>query len=118
MMKIDIHAGPQTALLRCCGRLVLGWETETLRYVAKSRPEPYLILDLGGVENVDAAGLGVLVELYCWARRTNKALTLSNPSAPVSRLVALTKLHSVLEIAGHPEADETESRFERRCMTA
>ena len=121
MMKIDIHAGPQTATLRCCGRLVLGWETETLRYVAKGRPETCLILDLAGVETVDAAGLGVLVELYCWARQSNKVLTLENPSASVSKLVGLTNLHSVFEIAGPPGAelaDETESRFERRCMTA
>ncbi len=118
MMKIDIHVGPQGATLRCSGRLVLGWETETLRYIAKSRPERCLILDLGDIETVDAAGLGVLVELYCWARRSNKVMTLRNPSVSVSRLVTLTNLHSVFEIAGSAETDETESRFERRCMTA
>jgi len=124
MLRVEVHAVRQVVKLRCFGRLVLGWETETLRYMAKSRPETCVILDLSGVQTVDAAGLGLLVELYCWARNCNKALTVTNPSAGVSRLVSLTNLHSVFELANCPEAeladaiDESELRFGRREMTA
>ncbi len=120
MLKIEIHLVQQTATLRCSGRLVLGWETETLRYFAKARPETCLILDLSRVQTVDAAGLGLLVELYCWAQHGNKVLALMNPSASLSKLFSLTNLHSVFETIGAPKADlaEAESGFERRCMTA
>src|SRR5271157_627864 len=124
MLRVEVQVMTQTATLRCSGRLVLGWETETLRYMTKSRPETCLILDLSGVHTVDAAGLGLLVELSCWAQQCNKGLTVINPSDWVSRLVALTNLHSVFEIANCPEAelddagDESELPFGRREMTA
>src|SRR5271166_1018124 len=103
MLRVEVHAVSKTAApkvtLRCSGKLVLGWETETLRYMAKSRTETCLILDLSGVQTADAAGLGLLVELYCWARHGNRVLTVMNPSASVQKLFWLTNLQSVFEIA-------------------
>jgi len=128
MLRVEVHAVPQTVTptvtLRCSGKLVLGWEAETLRYMAKSRTEACLILDLSGVQTVDAAGLGLLVELHCWARHGNRVLTVMNPSASVRKLFWLTNLQSVFEIAHSPEAEladaagEAKSRFVRREMTA
>ena len=128
MLRVDVHAVPQTVTptvtLRCSGKLVLGWATETLRYMAKSRTEACLILDLSSVQTLDAAGLGLLVELHCWARHGNKVLTVMNLSAGVRKLVSVTNLHSVFKIADGPEADladagdESELRFTRREMTA
>ena len=128
MLRVEVHAVSKTAApkvtLRCSGKLVLGWETETLRYMAKSRTETCLILDLSGVQTADAAGLGLLVELYCWAQHNNKVLTVINLSAGVRKLVWLTNLQSVFALADSTEAeladaaDECESRFGRREMTA
>jgi len=122
MLRVEVHAVPQAVTLRCLGRLVLGWEVETLRYMAKSRPETCLILDLSGVQTVDAAGLGLLVELYCWALECNKVLTVTNPSTWVSKLVSLTNLHAVFQIADCPEVeladDEANSRLAPNEMTA
>jgi anti-anti-sigma factor len=127
MLRVEVHALSKTATptvtLRCSGKLVLGWETETLRYMAKSRTEACLILDLNGVQTADAAGLGLLVELYCWAQHSNKVLTLTNVPAGVRKLVWLTNLHSLFGIADSPQAElanaaDDESRFTRRQMTA
>jgi anti-anti-sigma factor len=128
MLRVEVHAVPRTApptvTLHCSGKLVLGWETETLRYMTKSRTEACLILDLREVQTADAAGLGLLVELYCWAQHGNKVLTLANVSAGVRKLFWLTNLQSVFAIADSPEAgladaaDEAGSRFGRREMTA
>jgi anti-anti-sigma factor len=74
-------------------------EIETLRGIAQSRPECVLEIDLGGIETVDASGLGLLVELQHWATASNRILYFTNPSAFVARLVALTGLYSVLVIA-------------------
>lgn len=124
MLRVEVHVVPRnatpTVTLLCSGKLVLGWETETLRYMAKSRTETCLILDLSGVQILDAAGLGLLVELYCWAQQRNKVLTVKNPSARVRKLVSLTNLQSVFE-CGQSRVDgedESECRFARREMTA
>src|SRR5271157_1996049 len=110
MLRVEVHVVPQTL-------------TQTLRYMAKSRTEACLILDLSSVQTLDAAGLGLLVELHCWARHGNKVLTVMNPSARVRKLFWLTNLQSVFEIAHSPEAElaaagEAKSCFMRREMTA
>ena len=102
MLQIDVQSAPPVVTLVCSGRLVLGVEAETLRCVAMSRPEPHLLLDLGRVHTVDAAGLGLLVELHCWAQQRAARVTVANPSLPVQRLIALTSLDRVLDIAGSP----------------
>jgi anti-anti-sigma factor len=127
MLRVEVYVLPKTmtptVTLRCFGRLVLGWEVETLRYMAKSRTEERLILDLNGVQTVDAAGLGLLVELHCWAQRRNQELRIGNVTGSVQRLIALTNLQSVLAITSDEAelaeaADETDSRFAGREMTA
>ncbi len=96
MLRIDIHAVHPNVTLRCSGKIVLGLEAETLRCMAMSRKENCLTLDLSGIRALDAAGLGLLVELQCWAKRENKALRIAEPSAYVRKLIALTNLQSVL----------------------
>jgi anti-anti-sigma factor len=100
MLRIDIHAVHPNVTLRCSGRIVLGLEAETLRCMATSRTENCLALDLSGIGALDAAGLGLLVELQCWAKHRQKALRILKPSACVRRLIALTNLQSVLQIVG------------------
>ena len=99
MLRIDIQSGNSTATLICSGHLVLGVETETLRTMVQSRKEKNVIVDLSGVEKIDASGLGLLVELQAWARENGRTLTLMNLSEDVWRLVILTKLYDALEIS-------------------
>jgi len=101
MLRIDIHAVHPNVTLRCSGRIVLGLEAETLRCMATSRTENCLALDLSGVRTLDAARLGLLVELQCWAKHRKKALRIVEPSACVRKLIALTNLQSVLQVACH-----------------
>ncbi len=100
MLRIDIHAVHPNVTLRCSGRIVLGLEAETLRYMATSRRENCLTLDLSGICVIDAAGLGLLVELQCWANDRKKRLRIAQPSRCVRKLITLTKLQSVLQIGG------------------
>ena len=99
MLRIDIKSYNGTAILKCSGRIVFGLEGETLRSVAKSRKESDLQVDLAAVETVDAAGLGLLVELRDWALRQGRTLRFTNPSHFVMRLILLTKLHGILGIS-------------------
>lgn len=103
MLRIDIQTMYPNVTLHCSGRIVLGLEAETLRCMATSRRETCLTLDLRGVCAIDAAGLGLLVELQCWAQHQKKSLRIAEPSACVRRLIALTNLHSVLPIGSCKE---------------
>ena len=117
-MRVEIRSAPPTVKLYCAGRIVLGVEAETLRCMAASRPERKLVVDLQQVQAIDAAGLGLLVELHCEALKNSGGLTIANPSPCVRRLMALTNLESVLQL---DEAGEFELACDSRnghAMTA
>ena len=113
MLRIDIHAARHSATLRCAGRMVLGVEIEILRCMAEARTEGCLILDLSQVDAIDAAGLGLLVELHCRARSRNGTLKIARTSPCVRRIIALVNLQSVLDVeageADWDDNDETQS---------
>ncbi len=98
MLSVDVQSSGAAANLRCCGRIVLGVESETLRCMAIARAERRLVLDLREIHAIDAAGLGLLAELHCWAQKRNRLLTIANPSRCVRRLLALTNLLPVLRV--------------------
>lgn len=111
MLRVDLQSAPPVVTLICSGRLVLGVELETLRCAAKARTERQLLLELSRVHTIDAAGLGVLVELHVWARARRASLSIANPSLPVRRLIALASLDRVLHLTGAPlqPADPSDS---------
>lgn len=55
-----------------------------------------LVLDLAGLESVDATGLGVLVGAHRRAQRAGRTLVLADVPDPVGRLLFLTRLDKVL----------------------
>ncbi len=121
MLRIDIQSAPPIVKLFCSGRIVLGVESETLRCMATSRPERSIIVDLRQVQAMDAAGLGLLVELYCRAQQRAGAFAVVNPSPWVRRLLALTNLDCVFRLAGsgaQQAADGACDAGRRRAVTA
>jgi anti-anti-sigma factor len=121
MLRVDIQSAPPIVKLLCSGRIVLGVEAETLRCMATSRPERSVVIDLQQVHAMDAAGLGLLVELHCRAQRRAAMLTVANPSPCVRRLMALTNLGSVLHVAGAAAgkvADSGDDEGQHCAMTA
>jgi anti-anti-sigma factor len=116
MLSVSVQTASSDVVLSCRGRIVLGVEAETLRCIAMARPERRVVLDLQDVDEMDAAGLGLLVELHCRARQRAAELRIANASPRVRRLMALTSLDSVLEIEGLRMESGVEG--ERRAMTA
>lgn len=58
-----------------------------------------LVIDLACVEAVDATGLGVLVGAHRRAGRAGRTLVLRGVTAPVGRLLFLTRLDRVLHVS-------------------
>jgi ABC-type transporter Mla MlaB component len=99
MLRIEMQSWSGVATLSCSGRLIFGVETEMLRTMVQARPEPCLRINLARVDTIDAAGLGLLVELQTWARETKRSLLLLDLSEQVWALVILTKLCASLDIS-------------------
>lgn len=118
MLTVHVQSSPPRVTLLCHGRIVMGVEAETLRCIATSRAERRVVVDMQQVYGLDAAGLGLLVELHCWARERGDRLALAHPSASTRRLLALTGLDSVLEIEGSAAGQEFAPQPERSAMTA
>ncbi len=62
-----------------------------------------LIVDLTGVELLDATGLGVLVGAHHRARRAGRDLVLRGASARVTRLLRVSRLHRVITLEPAPQ---------------
>ena len=58
-----------------------------------------LVVDIAGVELLDATGLGVLVGAHRRARLDGRELVLRGPSARVRRLLKVTRLDRVITLA-------------------
>jgi anti-anti-sigma factor len=63
-----------------------------------------LVVDLSEIEQLDAGGLGVLLQVRRWARLNCVQMKLVNPSPFVLRLLQATRLTAVFEISSLEEA--------------
>lgn len=113
MLTVTVERAGDAVALRCVGRIVRGQETAIL-CAAVQQHERNLILDLAGVDAIDAAGIGVLVSLQA----AGIYLKLVNPTKQVRDVLRVTQLESVFEICESQATDEalrgvTEERFER-----
>ena len=57
-----------------------------------------LVVDLAAVELVDATGLGVLLGADRRAKQAGRRIVLRDASAPVRRILRVTRLHRVLTL--------------------
>ena len=58
-----------------------------------------LVVDLAGVELVDATGLGVLVGVHRRAQRAGRVVVLRDPADRIRRVLFVTRLDRVLRTA-------------------
>lgn len=97
MLKVTVeHAGP-VVILHCVGRIVRGEESTLLCKAVQQRSRE-ILLDLGAVEAIDAAGIGALISLQA----AGVYVKLLNPSKGVEDVLRVTQLESVFEIYGEP----------------
>ena len=99
LFRIESENISGAIILRCNGALVHGEPSTMLLHAGEKHSAHQLVVDLTGVNAVDASGLGALVGLEKWARNTGMRVRLLNPSKYLRELLQLTKLERVFEIA-------------------
>jgi anti-anti-sigma factor len=104
-LTYQIQCSQDVAIVGCSGRLVRGAALDEFRgRLERLEQLRMLVLDLSGVEQLDAGGLGVLLMLRRWALQQKVQLKLVNPSPFVRRVLDATRLNSVFEISSLEEA--------------
>jgi anti-anti-sigma factor len=102
MLTVTVQDLGEVVILRCLGRIVLGDETAILCAAVRQHGRN-VILDLRGVDAIDAAGIGLLISLQA----AGIYLRLMNPTKRVVEMLRVTKLDSIFEICESQSADES-----------
>ncbi len=98
MLKATVQKFGDTTIVRCRGRIVGGESLATLRRAALGcAPARMLVLDMAGVDRIDAGGLGALLNLREWAQSHAVRFKLMNVINNVDRVMKLTRLDRVFE---------------------
>lgn len=104
-LRWQIEQMHDIAVVRCSGRLVRGTTLDEFQSrLERLDTARIMVLDLCGVEQVDAGGIGVLLELRRWARQHSAQVKLVNPSPFVRRVLDATHLSSIFEISSLEQA--------------
>jgi anti-anti-sigma factor len=98
VLKLQVQESPLVTILRCSGRMVYGEGNDILAKAVMSKDTRHFLIDLNGVNAIDAAGLGSLADLQRWARSANRTIFLANLSKRVREVLETTGLSSVLQI--------------------
>ncbi len=98
MLSIQTQVSEQLAVLWCTGRIVRGEEANVLREAVQAQDRESVVIVLSNVDEIDAGGLGTLVELEHWALANHRKLKLLNPVRRVREVLETTHLYSVIEI--------------------
>jgi len=101
MLTVTVQEFDDDLVLRCLGKIVRGEETAILCAAVRHRGRT-VILDLGGVDAIDAAGIGLLISLQA----AGIYLQLLNPTRRVQEILKVTKLDSVFEICESQSDDD------------
>jgi len=71
-------------------------ELSTLARMVEGPGDTKVLIDLSQVSRIDSAGLGMLMRCYTHAVRNEGMLKLLNPTAQVRRVLAMTRIDSVV----------------------
>ncbi len=88
-------------VLSLMGRVTLGDESSQLRNKIKEllkEGKKRLVLDLGGVDYIDSAGLGTLVAAYTSARSEGGDIRLASVTKRFGDLLHITKLVTIFSV--------------------
>ena len=98
MLKTTTLKISDTAIVRCQGRLLVGEDFAILRNaIMKDCSAKLVVLDMAGVRRIDAGGLGLLLGLRDWTRKSGIRFKLMNVRPKVERVIKVARIHHVFE---------------------
>jgi anti-sigma B factor antagonist len=99
-LSVESRVMEEFAVISCKGRIAYGIEAAALSgEIAELAPQTRrVVIDLSGVEMIDAAGLGELISVAVAAQASGCSITLAAPGDFIRQLLELTKLTSVVEV--------------------
>ncbi len=102
VMNLHLHcrSAGDTAVVYCVGRITFGEEATLLsnQIAALLAERRQVLLNFGGVDAMDAAGLGALAELAALARTSGGEIRLCSLPDHVGSLLLLTHLSQMLQV--------------------
>jgi anti-sigma B factor antagonist len=104
-LSLETRVAEDFTVVCCKGRIAYGIEAaamsgEIVELVSQTHR---VVIDLSGVEMIDAAGLGALISVALTAQASQCSVKLAAPGNLIRQLLELTKLTSVFEV--HPTLD-------------
>jgi len=104
-LKFQVERLQDVAVVNCSGRMVRGTALDEFRRrIEQLECVRVLVLDVSEVEQLDAGGLGALVQVRRWATQKSAKMKLVNPPLFFRRLLEATHLTSLFEVSSLQEA--------------
>lgn len=99
-LRLHCRSADDTIVVYCVGRITFGEEATLLsnQIAALLADRQQVLLHLGGVDAVDAAGLGTLAELAALARTSGGEIKFCNLPKHIGSLFRLTHLSQMLQV--------------------
>lgn len=115
-LKLDLETRviDNVVVLYCKGRFTYRDEAAAFsKKISELLPQTrQIVVELGGLEIIDSAGLGELVVVHMWIRASGCVLKLAGANARIQQLLELTNLLSVFDV--HPTLDDALLSFQRK----
>jgi anti-sigma B factor antagonist len=104
-LSLETRVAEDLTVIRCKGRIVHGIEAAALccEFAELAPQTRRVVIDLSGVEMIDAAGLRALISVVLAAQASQCSVTLAAPGSFIRQLLELTRLTSLFEV--HPTLD-------------
>ena len=111
-LSLETRVAEDVTVICCQGRIAYGIEAAALsgEVAELARQTRRVVIDLSGVEMIDAAGLGALISVVMTAQASQCSIKLAAPSNRIRQLLELTKLASVFELYPTVDAATVASR--------
>lgn len=114
MLKMNVEKLKDTTVLHLDGRIMNGLESTMLRRcVISQEGASAIVLDFARVSGIDAAGLGVLLQLREWTQSKGIGFRFINVGRLVNHVFELTCLDSVFEISSAENLPTTDTAVRR-----
>ena len=104
-LKFQVERLQDVAVVNCSGRMVRGTALDEFRRrIEQLECVRVLVLDVSEVEQLDAGGLGALLQVRRWATQKSAKMKLVTPPLFFRRLLEATHLASLFEVSSLQEA--------------